>query len=296
MRLHFSSNGKIREALGNYRGVVGIVLGSIILAVALLLYRGEKPQDNSFLQISESIVPKSHERPLGAAHGPLGLSDGVEKEREDGAQPTPKRPRRQPQRPLKYRATQVIVRPGAYRLPIGSKISGKLLSPLDTRHLTKMVEVLLPVAAQFNGEVILPPQTLLLGRISYAGSGKRVEVHFHQGLTPEGAAFDFAGQAHIDGSYRSRAGGRMARSMGLAAVSDVADVLTQKEALGSGKGVVISRKSSLANALLYATGEATRKEAERQMERIEAGGDYVTVKAGTPLVIRVTTTFDRSSL
>ena len=78
-----------------------------------------------------------------------------------------------------------------------------------------------------NNRVFKKP--LLFGRMSYVGSGRQVEVSFTRGLTPDGFEFDFAGQAHIDGIYRSRARGRIGKSMGLAAVSDVANVLAQKE-------------------------------------------------------------------
>ena len=55
--------------------------------------------------------------------------------------------------------------------------------------------------------------------------------------------------------------------------------------------MVIAPQSTLPNALLYAAGKAGGKEAQRQMEEIGITEDYVTVKAGSPLVIHVTTTF-----
>ena len=112
----------------------------------------------------------------------------------------------------------------------------------------------------------------------------------------KGGGFGFRGLAQIIGVYRSAAGGRIAKSMGLAAVSDIANVLAQKEALGSGRGMVVNHKSTLSTALLHATGEAARKEGKRQMERIEAGEDYVIVKAGSSVAIQVSKTFFKEAI
>lgn len=273
---------KLRFVFGHKRTVI-VFLCCIILAMVFLFGKEEK-QDNSFLQMNEIAWPMEVERSRKAAKRPLGVSDGHEVKEVKAMPP------RQWQPPIKYRANQVIMRPGGH-LPIGSKISGRLLAPLDTRHPGKMVKAILSVAASFRGEVALPAKTLLFGRLNYGGSGQRIDVQFDRGLTPNGMEFDFAGRSYIDGDYQSAARGRIAKSMGLTAISNMANVLTQKEALGSGKGMVINRKSTLPNALLYAAEEASRKEAKRQVERIGESKDYVTVKAGSLLVIHLTTTF-----
>ena len=288
MKRFFFPSGKFREVLNKHKAAVTLIISGIVLFIVFLFFKEEKQKDHSFLKMHGPTLSHDIERPKRAAQRLLGVSDAVGIKQVQTVQ---KRPKRHRERPIKYRADQVIVRPGEYRLPIGSKIKGKLLFPLDTRQGDKTAKVILLEAARFQGEIILAEKTLLFGRMSYTGSGGQVEVHFTRGLTPDGFEFDFSGKSHIDGVYRSRAGGRMAKSMGLTAISDVANVLAQKEALGSGKGTVISHKSTLPNALLYAAGKAARKEAERQMERIEVGGDYVTVKAGTSLVIYLITTF-----
>ena len=276
---------KWRELISKHRGKVAAIFCCIFLCLIFLVFGEEKTQDDSFLHLDETPPLNIQKARWEAAKPLMGISDAPL--REMPLKPVKKHKIRT--QAIKYNAPQIIARPRG-QLPVGSKITARLLTSLDTRYPTKMVKVVLPVEVSFNAQVALPAQTVLLGRMSYKGSGQWIELHFDRGLSPNGEEFGFTGHALVQGTLRSGARGRIAKSMGMAAVSNMASVLTQKEALGRGRGTVINPKSTLANALIYATGKAASTEAQRQVERIGDNTDYVTLEVGTPLVIHLNKT------
>ena len=197
-------------------------------------------------------------------------------------------------------APQVIVRDKEQKVAnVAAKARAMLLRPLDTRYPASMVEAVLPRGFRYKGEMVMPVGIVIIGRMSYEGKGELVQVKFDRGVGPNGQEFELAGMAMdakgnrpgIPGEIHGNARGRWARAMGLSAVANMAGVLTQKEALGTGRGTVIERKSSLPNALLFAASEASREEARRQMEAMGQREDYVTVPAGTPFILTLTASF-----
>ena len=107
----------------------------------------------------------------------------------------------------------MIARPYA-QLPKGSTISGKLLTPLDTRHPERIVKAILPYGVEFDGETALPPRTVLFGRMSYGGSGKIIEINFNRGLMSSGKEFAFTGKSQVAGVHHGGGKWRVAKSLG----------------------------------------------------------------------------------
>ena len=288
---------KKRKALDylqkNKLAALVVVLIFIILPIILWI-NGNKSADTSFLEVEEG-----HIEIIEKIKNPKGLIQNYTKELFKNALKPPSRklPPKLPtgRKAIKYRAKQVIVRSGEEsRLPIGTQIKGLLTSSINTLEVNGVVEALIPKAIRFNGEEVLPAKTLLLGTISYTGRGKVIEVQFERGVTSNGVEFEIAGRAQITGKLHSMAGQRIAKSVGLSAISDIASVLTEKESLGNGWGNSIERKSTLSNALTHATGEAARREAERQIETFEVDSDYLTVSSQKPISIRLMATFRRT--
>ena len=282
----------IKKLKGHSKLILAIT--ALILAPLACLYYGYQSEDTSYLEvaiISPELKAKSLQRESpktmgleGATLQELEAQEQRNKQRkaQKGSNPKPE--------PINYHAPQVIVRAGVYHLPMGYQLRGVLVSPLDTRRKRQLAQVRLPKAVTFKDEEVFPAQTVLWGEVSYQGKGKVLEVHFQRGLTPEGMEFALAGKAFLTGRYHSKAGERIAKSVGLAAISDMATVLTEKKVMGRGWGAAVERKPTLPNALLHATGEAARREAERQMENI-VEVDYVTIEAQTQVTIQLTETF-----
>lgn len=201
---------------------------------------------------------------------------------------------------IQYSAPQVIERDkGRSLAPIASKIKAILRYPLDTRYPESMVEAILPRAFFFRGKKIMPQKTVLIGKMIYRGRGDRVQVNFYRGVKPDGREFKLSavamdadsGLLGLKGIVHGNAQKRIAKTIGLSAISNMAHVLTQKEALGRGHGTSIEYKSTVPNALIYATGKTAKKEAVRRMERIGEGGDYITVKAHTAFIVVLSESF-----
>jgi hypothetical protein len=70
-------------------------------------------------------------------------------------------------------------------------------------------------------------------------------------------------------------------------VAGMSDVLTEKESIGGG-GLMpgsVTAKSNMRNALYHGVGKVAQSEATRQAEAIGEAEEYVTVDAGTDLII-----------
>ena len=83
---------------------------------------------------------------------------------------------------------------------------------------------------------------------------------------------------------------RVASSLGLTLVAGMSDVLTERESLGGG-GILpgsITPKATMRNALYHGVSEVARSEATRQAEAIGQEQEYVTVDAGTDLIVSLT--------
>ena len=210
----------------------------------------------------------------------------------------PKRVKRARVAPIRYSARQVFYRRDSTggMLPIGSKMDAKLATAIDTRFPGQLIQAVLVKAAAYRGAVVLPVGTELFGKLSYSGRGKRVFVDFTRGITPEGREFTLSAQAlgkgelspGLTGTFHGNADGRAASTMGLAAAAGAAEVLTQKESLGT-MGEPTPR-ATLKNALLRGAVRAGEMELAREMGRIAKAPEYVTIAAGRGLIVILTET------
>lgn len=204
--------------------------------------------------------------------------------------------------PLKYQAAQVILRSG----PLGANgrpnirkssrainAIARLLTPLDTRDLNAMVEVILPYGAKINGEEFLEKNAILQGQTSYSGDGQRIYLNFHKAITSDGQEIPIIGQAMDSKDYRrgilgevhSERGVRVASTLGLTMLSGMTEVMTEKMALG--QVTEVTPKSTFKNALFNGTSKVADREAGRQAEEMAQTPSYVTVDMGRDLIVNL---------
>lgn len=205
---------------------------------------------------------------------------------------------------LNYKAQQVLVSDSAdpaRTLPMGTNLIGKTLTTIDTRSADQVVKVLLPYGGRASAGGELPKNTTLFGQITYDGKGEKVFVKFTKGLLPSGQEFPVEAQALNPGDYSSglvghfhgNADTRVASSLGLTMIAGMSDVLTEKESLGGG-GLLpgsVTPKSTMRNAIMHGVSQVAQDEATRQAQAIGQEPQYVTVDAGTDLIVSLTKAF-----
>lgn len=200
---------------------------------------------------------------------------------------------------IKYTAHRIIVNKnyGIKTLPIGTKLVGVLLTPIDSRiSFRDFIHVILPKGVSYQGRWLLPPRTVLLGQGSYPLGGKRVFIRFKQAILPMGKEISIEALAldardFLPGLIGSRYGSfkkKFLSQTGIAFVSGISDVLQEKEALGiSSKGFstfpVVSTKSTLKNALLQGVSEASKTKA---VDLGQVQGPYVKIKSKKLVIVR----------
>ncbi len=203
---------------------------------------------------------------------------------------------------VNYRAKQVLVSEGAFdaarTIPMGTNLIGKTLTTIDTRQAEQLVKVLLPYGGRFQGGGEIPKQSILFGHVSYGGKGKKVFVKFSKGIFPSGEEFSLEAQALSSGDYSPGVVGRfhgnadvkIASALGLTMVAGMSDVLTEKESLGGSalQSGAVTPKATMKNALYHGVSQVAKTEAQRQAEAIGNEQEYVTVDAGTDLIVSLT--------
>lgn len=217
-----------------------------------------------------------------------------------------KAPQREPitSKSIDFQAKQVIERgseEGSHgSLPTGTNMIGKLLTAIDTRNLSSTIKVLLPYGASFNGEVYFEKGTVLIGNANFPGQGERVNMSFDKAVTPEGHEFKVSAHAldssdyanGVIGDVHSETGLRVAGTLGLTMISGMADVLTEKSA--HGESGVVTTKSTMKNAVTHGVSKVAEMEAARQAETMAKTPPYVTIEAGTDVIITLTQSFKES--
>ena len=196
---------------------------------------------------------------------------------------------------IKLMAKQIITRTDLSihegSIPTGTNFIGKLVSTIDTRDLNQFIKVLLPYGGSFKGKNKLPKDTMLLGTVKYTGSGEKVFLTFVKAVLPTGQEIEVSAQAlnpddystGILGDYHGTAGVRIATTLGLSMVSGMTEVLTEKKALGESGAV--TPKSTMKNALFHGVSKVSALEASRQAQELSAEKAYVTIEAGSDLII-----------
>lgn len=200
---------------------------------------------------------------------------------------------------INYRAKQVLVSEGAFdparTIPMGTNLIGKTLTTIDTRQADQLVKVLLPYGGRFSGGGEIPKNSIIFGQVSYGGKGRKVFIKFSKGIFPGGQEFPLEAQAlssndyspGVSGSFHGNADLRIASTLGLTMVAGMSDVLTEKEALGGSalQSGSVTPKATMKNAVMHGVSQVAQDEATRQAQAIGEEEEYVTVDAGTDLIV-----------
>lgn len=206
---------------------------------------------------------------------------------------------------INYRAKQVLVSEGAFdsarTIPMGTNLIGKTLTTIDTRDANQLVKVLLPYGGRFSGGGEIPKNSIVFGQVSYGGKGKKVFIKFSKGILPSGEEFSIEAQALSSGDYSPGVSGRfhgnadlrIASTLGLTMVAGMSDVLTEKESLGGSalQSGSVTPKATMKNAVMHGVSQVAQSEAQRQAEEIGNEQEYVTVDAGTDLIVSLLRAF-----
>lgn len=203
---------------------------------------------------------------------------------------------------VNYKAQQVFVSDGGFdpsrTMPMGTNLIGKTLTTIDTRESSQLVKVLLPYGGRASAGGELPKATILFGQIANNGKGKKVFVKFNKGVLPSGEEIQIEGQAlnpedyspGFIGQFHGNADMHIASTLGLTMVAGVTDVLTEKESIGGG-GLLpgsVTPKATMKNAMLHGASQVAQSEANRQAESIGHEEEYVTVDAGSDVIVSLT--------
>jgi len=204
--------------------------------------------------------------------------------------------------PLHYKAKQVIVREeklsAGDKIPVGTNFIGKLMTSIDTREKNQLVKVLVPYRVSSRGRIEIPQNSILIGNTQYPDNGEKVYIKFLRGTTNEGNPFTIRAQAlnsqnmstGLIGERHGKTATRIATTLGLSMVSAMTGTLTQKESLGA-EGLNVAIKPTMKNALYNGISKVTEMEANRHAKELNSMPEYVTIEAGSELVVNLTDNF-----
>lgn len=284
------------------RRVLGAFAASTLLGIALTLCINP-PLDTSYLGRTDRTMAPS-EKP--ARKDEPSESETVGKMLKNSESKDAGKPQTPASSGIKlnYKAQQVLVREGAdpaRTMPTGTNLIGTTLNAIDTRDASQFVKVLLPYGGSSKNGGELPKNSVLQGEFSYGGKGNKVFVKLNKGVLPSGKEIKVDAQVldpnnyspGLEGRYHGNADMRIASSLGLTLVAGISDVLTEKESLGGG-GLLpggITPKSNLKNAVYHGVSQVAETEATRQAEALGQEQAYVTVDAGSDLIVSLTNAF-----
>jgi Bacterial conjugation TrbI-like protein len=202
---------------------------------------------------------------------------------------------------VNFKAQQVLVSDGfdpSKTMPMGTNLIAKTLTTIDTRQADQLVKVLLPYGGRASAGGELPKNSVLFGQVTYRGKGEKVFIKFSKGVLPSGVEMQVEAQGlssgdfspGLVGRFHGNADMRVASTLGLTMVAGMSDVLTEKEAIGGG-GLLpgsVTVKSTMKNALYHGISQVAQDESNRQAAAIAEEQEYVTVNAGTDLIVSLT--------
>ena len=207
---------------------------------------------------------------------------------------------------INFSATQVITRSGLggtmKPLPSGSNFIGKLLDGIDTRNANQIIKATLPYGARHRTGGTIPKNAILLGVVNYSGRGEKVYITFNRAVFPNGKEYKINAQAltskdyspGLIGEYHGNTDLRVAAAMGLTMVSAASEVLTTKTAMGGlnpqGQTTIVA-DATMENAMLQGVSKVSEQEAKRQARELESEQPFVTVEAGSDLIVSLITPF-----
>lgn len=279
-----------------------LVAAAVVLVGVCVTLVFSEQDDTSFWGKSDKPITASGEQaPATATH--MGGTVGSLLKNSESKGAGHRQPRREGSgMKINYRAKQVLVSEGAFdparTIPMGTNIIGRTLTTIDTRQADQLVKVLLPYGGHFQGGGEIPKNSIVFGQVSYGGKGKKVFIKFGKGTLPGGQEFPLEAQAlsssdyspGISGSFHGNSDLRIASTLGLTMVAGMSDVLTEKESLGGSalQSGAVTPKATMKNALYHGVSEVAKAEAQRQAEAIGDEQEYVTVDAGTDIIVSLT--------
>jgi hypothetical protein len=303
----FTIDGK-KEVLNTFRiKVLGIGLFFIFTATEFFW-----PKDGTSLTKSNTqFVTSSHSKQkLGNSKSQRASEIIDEHQAEYEAQRRSMKGRRDiPLVPVNvnFNAKQVIPRNGLGGtmppLPSGTNFIGQLLNGIDTRNQNQVIKVLLPYGARHNSGGFIPKNTTVLGQVNYSGRGEKVFIRFNRAIFPNGKEYKVNAQGlgskdyspGLIGDFHGNADLRIAAAMGLTMVAAASNVMTTKKAVGgineNGQTTVIP-EATMENAMLNGLSKVSQQEATRQAKELEQKEEYLTVDAGSDLIISLLTPFN----
>ncbi|MBF0363670.1 MAG: hypothetical protein HQK49_21810 [Oligoflexia bacterium] len=212
---------------------------------------------------------------------------------------------------INYSAPIVIVRDETNdstieKLPVGSSFIGKLLTPIDTRINNTLVKIELPFGAKNKrtGTTIIPKGTILFAQVQYLDDSDRVFLSINKGVTKDDVEFDLQAQGlssddfnpGVIGEYHSNLSSRLASNFGWSMSGAAAEVLQEKQVIGTTEGAVVLPKNTVENALLEGTKRTINNESGRAVEELNRKRAYVTVPAGKHLIVSLIQTLSANKL
>lgn len=192
-----------------------------------------------------------------------------------------------------YSASQ-IVRAGDSdgsngRLPQGTIFPARLLNRIVSSDANTPVIAQLTEDAAFDGSVVIPADSRLLGQATFDESGKRLQLRFTTTVFPDGTehglsamALEGDGSAGLAGEYDS---GRTTQQAGRFIgkfVGGLSQGLKDKNSSTWGRAY---EPGSLKNGLLNGLAESAFDQAEIQAEQMKNGRARLEVAAGTRFLI-----------
>jgi len=199
---------------------------------------------------------------------------------------------------MNFKAAQVISRDSAgdptRSVPIGTNMIGKTLTAIDTREQNQMIKILLPYGGKSKLGVEIEKGTVLFGQVSYSGRGNKVSVTISKGLTPDEREFEISAQVLDPSNYsaglvdesNSQADLRVLSALGLSVASGASEIMMEREnanALGQ-----TMPRATLGNAALQGLSASSQQEASRQGDKSKDADDYITLPAGSDVIVTLT--------
>ena len=279
-------------------GAITIVITIVGVGAGFYLSGG---QDNSVLEKSAKPLSVGLTGPKSAAKASGNVDKMLKNSEAKGNGERPRTPRGHGMK-INYKAKQVVLNDGAFdpdrTMPMGTNLIGKTMTTIDTRQAAQLVKVLLPYGGRAKTGGQLPKNSILFGQVTYGGKGEKVFIKFDKGVLPNGEEIQVEAQGlspsdyspGLLGQFHGNRDMRVASSMGLTMIAAATNVLTEREAIGGSALMpgAVNPKATMKNAMYQGASQVAQSEANRQAQEIGEAEEYVTVDAGTDLIVSLT--------
>lgn len=303
VRRFFVKQDGEKDVLNKKRAFLFLNL-SVGIAICFILIFGSTEDSSVVIESMGPIEKEKREQSSSkktTSKKVAGLLNSSKEKEDDEAQNAHSRGHGRYIKNIEYKAPQVIRRKGpdgfTKGLPLGSNLIGKLLTSIDTREVRRLYKVLLPYGGKDKNGGSIPKNTIIFGTVNYPGKGNKLFIQFSKALLPDGKEVKLNAQAlssknyspGILGDFHGRGTERIVSTLGLSMVSAMTDTLTEKQALGQGESIIA--KATTKNALYQGVSRAAEIEAGRQAEELGKQQEYVTVQAGTEMIVNLISTY-----